>query len=327
MANSKTDISSTTQKYLDIFDVSDDFLILKDGSTALILTVSAMNFGLLAEEEQDAIIYAYAALINSLTYPIQILVRSQTKDVTSYLQLLDDELGKADTELRRTWIKKYRQFVGDLIKERNVLDKKFYVVIPASSLEMGLLPPSTVLPGVKQPDLTTVEKSVILEKAKEILEPKRDHLLALFARIGLLARRLNTQEIIELFYLNYNPEAAEGQQITDTNSYTTALVSASTGGGIMPDMPITNDQVNPVAPAMPMAPAEPAMPAMPVAPVAPVMPEPTPVAPPTMPPAAPVAEEAQNEINNLVPPAMPMAPAEPAMPAAAAPQPESLPEI
>jgi len=233
MAKSVNDISSTTQQYLDIYDVSNDFLILKDGSTSLILTVSAMNFGLLAEEEQDAIMYAYAGLLNSLNYPIQIVIRSQTKDVTSYLQLLKQEEDKTVSDTRRGWIARYRQFVGELIRERNVLDKKFYVAIPASSLEMGLLPPSTVVPGVKQIDISKIERSVILEKAREILEPKRDYLIAQFGRIGLQSRQLSTQEIIQFFYLSYNPEAAEGQQITDTNSYTTALVQASMQGGLM----------------------------------------------------------------------------------------------
>ena len=186
-------IQSTTQKYLEIYDITNDIVILKDGATALILTVNAMNFGLLAEEEQDAIIYSYASLLNSINYPIQIVIRSQTKDVTNYLKLLDDEIEKTTQEIKKQWIKRYRNFVADLIQERNVLDKKFYMVIPASSLEMGLLPPSTVVPGIKQPDISTVERSVILEKAKEILEPRRDHLMSQLGRIGLAGRQLKTQ--------------------------------------------------------------------------------------------------------------------------------------
>lgn len=279
MAKSVNDITSTTQQYLDIYDVSNDFLILKDGSTSLILTVSAMNFGLLAEEEQDAIMYAYAGLLNSLNYPIQIVIRSQTKDVTSYLQLLKQEEDKTVSDTRRGWIARYRQFVGELIRERNVLDKKFYVAIPASSLEMGLLPPSTVVPGVKQIDISKIERSVILEKAREILEPKRDYLIAQFGRIGLQSRQLTTQEIIQFFYLSYNPEAAEGQQITDTNSYTTALVQASMQGGFMDNV------MQPMAtvPQQPLQPQQEPMQAIqPQQPIQTVQPMPTPVSTPMM---------------------------------------------
>lgn len=235
MASTVNDISSTTQQYLDIYDIANDILIMKDGSTSLIITVSAMNFGLLAEPEQDAIMYAYAGLLNSLNYPIQIVIRSQTKDVTNYLQLLKNEEENTTSETRKNWISRYRRFVGELIKERNVLDKKFYVAIPATNLEMGLLPPSSVLPGSQQVDISKIERSVILDKAREILEPKRDYLIQQFSRIGLQSRQLSTQEIIQLFYLSYNPEAAEGQQITDTNSYTTPLVQAGMQGGNMMD--------------------------------------------------------------------------------------------
>lgn len=277
-----TTISSTTQQFLDIYDITNDILIMKDGATSMILTVDAMNFGLLAEEEQDAIMYSYAGLLNSLNYPVQIVIRSQTKDATNYLNLLKEQENQTTSDLKKSQIRSYREFVSDLIKERNVLDKKFYIVIPATSLEMGLLPPQTVVPGVKQIDISSVDRSVILEKALNILEPKRDHLVAQFGRIGLYARQLQTQEIIQLFYISYNPEAAEGQQITNTSDYTTALVGSQT----------TMTDTTPVPPTpVPTTPAEPTPTPGPIAP--PVTPPMTPTPPaPTTPtePMAPVTQ-------------------------------------
>jgi hypothetical protein len=228
-----TQIQSTTQNFIDIYDITNDITIMKDGACSLIITVNALNFGLLAEEEQDGIMYSYAGLLNSLNYPVQIVIRSQTKDATNYLNLIREQEMRASTELKKSQIRAYAGFVADLIRERNVLDKKFYIIIPASPLEMGLLPPSTVVPGIKQIDVSTIERSVILDKAKNILEPKRDHLISQFGRIGLAARQLNTQEIIQLFYTSYNPEASEGQQITNSNDYTTPIV---TGQSAMPDL-------------------------------------------------------------------------------------------
>ena len=201
---------------------------MKDGSAAVVISVDAMNFGLLAEEEQDAVMYAYAGLLNSLNYPIQVVVRSQTKDVTSYLNLLESQEQKTTHEVMRKRIQIYREFVGNLIHERNVLDKKFYVTVPATSTELGLLAASSVLPGQGTVDVKSIEKSVLVEKAINALEPKRDHLISQFARIGLYSRQLTTQEIIQLFYLSYNPEAAEGQNITDSSNYTTPLVQPAT---------------------------------------------------------------------------------------------------
>lgn len=246
-----TQIQSTTQEFIDIYDITNDITIMKDGACSLIITVDALNFGLLAEEEQDAIMYSYAGLLNSLNYPVQIVIRSQTKDATNYLNLLREQELKASSELKKSQIRAYASFVADLIRERNVLDKKFYIIIPVSALEMGLLPPSTVVPGVKQVDVSTIERSVILDKAKTILEPKRDHLISQFNRIGLFARQLNTQEIIQLFYTSYNPEAAEGQQITNSNDYTTPLVTGQTTMTDTTPTPLTVAQADTVPATQP----------------------------------------------------------------------------
>ena len=220
-------ITSTTQEFLDIFDVTDDLLLLKSGAAAVILQVTAMNFGLLAEEEQDAIIYGYAGLLNSLNYPIQIVVRSQTKDVTSYLNLLKEKEEETVSPSRKQQIRQYREFVADLVQERNVLDKKFYVVIPASGIELGIVQAQSILPGVKNPDISSFDRSIIIERAKNLLEPKRDHIIAQFARIGMFSRQLVTQEIIQLFYTAYNPEASDGQKMTDSRQYTSTVVEGN----------------------------------------------------------------------------------------------------
>lgn len=266
----KNSIHSTTQQFLDIYDVTNNVIIMKDGSTAVVLTVDALNFGLLAEEEQDGIIYAYASLLNSLTYPIQILIKSQTKDVTNYLQLLQDQIEETTSKLKKSQISEYKNFVAELIQERNVLDKKFYVVIPSTALEMGIVTPQSVIPGVKTTSVDSFERSYILEKARNNLEPKRDHLISQFNRIGLYARQLDTQEIIQLFYTSYNPEAVEGQNLTDSRNYTTPLVKARVQGNFM------TDSTNPNQPAQ--------------TPQAPTVPQPVQQTPPQAQPISPVPE-------------------------------------
>jgi hypothetical protein len=220
-------ITSTSQEFLDIFDITNDLVILKNGGASVILTVTAMNFGLLAEEEQDAIIYGYAGLLNSLNYPIQIVIRSQTKDITGYLRLLEQKQEETLNHVRKEQIRRYREFVADLVQERNVLDKKFYVVIPATALELGLITTQSMMPGVKSPDISTFDRSLIVERAKNLLEPKRDHIIAQFGRIGLYSRQLKTQEIIQLFYTAYNTEAADGQKMTDSRQYTSPVIDSS----------------------------------------------------------------------------------------------------
>lgn len=304
--NQPQHISSTAQQYLEIADITNDLLILKDGSAAMVLELSAINFGLLSEPEQDAIIYAYAALINSLSFPIQIVISSRPKDVSQYLEFIDEQLASAPSDIRRNQISSYRQFVSNLITEQNVLDKNFLVVISLAAIEVGVSSPGGLL-NVFVPNATApkVDRNLVVEKALNILGPRRDHLLNQFARFGLRAQQLNTKELIHQFYVLYNGQAAEGAKIVDTSEYTTPLIQTY-GGQSQPQPQQSQPQQQPQAAAQPVAPiqatqpapAQPvAAPAPTVAPAAPVQTAPAPKAPstptpqpqpaPGQPPAAP----------------------------------------
>ena len=168
-------IRASTQEHLDIEDIRDDIIIFKDGSCCLLLQTSAVNFGLLSETEQDATIYAYAGLLNSLSFPVQIVVRSQKKDVTNYINLLKIEEQKQQNQKLANQMKLYRQFVETTVKENKVLDKKFYIVIPFSTLELGATNVKALLPT--KPKHLPFPKDYILERAKNALLPKKDHLV------------------------------------------------------------------------------------------------------------------------------------------------------
>ena len=130
-------IRSSTQKFVEIEDIDHDIVLFVDGSCALVLATAAFNFGLLSEKEQEALIYAYAGLINSLSFPIELLIRSQHKDVTAYLRLLEEQEQKQKSPKLAHSIHDYRLFVATTVKEKDVLDKKFYLIVPFSSLELG----------------------------------------------------------------------------------------------------------------------------------------------------------------------------------------------
>lgn len=216
-------IKSTTQQQIDIEDVLDDLVLQKDGSCSLILKANAINFGLLSEEEQDATIYAYAAFLNSLTFSIQILIRSDMKDISGYIKQLEEQEVKQSNQTKKQQIHNYKNFISTLITERNVLEKSFYIVIPFSTLELGISQ-SFSASFLKKKSTLPFEKSYIIEKAKANLEPKRDHVLRQLARIGLGARQLSTQELIQLLFSMYNASSTQGQKITNTSDYTVPLV-------------------------------------------------------------------------------------------------------
>lgn len=207
-------IKSTTQEFVGIEDIKDDLVILKDASCCLVLKVTAINFGLLSESEQDAIIYSYAGMLNSLSFALQIVIRSKRKDITAYLSLLKQQEDKQLSAPLKEQIGKYRQFVENTVKVNNVLDKKFYIIIPFSLLEMGAGVAASLLgkkKGLPYP------KSYILERAKTNLYPKRDHLLRQLNRLGLRAGQLATPELIQLFYDIFNPESLGSEKIVSAS--------------------------------------------------------------------------------------------------------------
>ena len=216
---------ASSQSHLDIEDIRDNLVVLKDGSCCLILQTTAVNFSLLSEGEQDATIYSYAALLNSLTYSVQIVIKSQKKDINSYLSLLNTQRQIIKNPLLKSQLEKYYQFIQKIVQENEVLDKRFYLVIPFSSLELGI---SSALSSTFKKKSACLPFPVdhILQKAKNSLFPKRDHLISQLSRLGLKARQLTTPELIKLFYQAYNPDAGS-VDFPANAGYTTPLVTAA----------------------------------------------------------------------------------------------------
>lgn len=200
-----------TQDHLDIETISNDMVLLKDGSACLVIEVNAVNFGLLSEKEQDATIYAYAQLLNSLTFSIQIVISAKRKDISSYIEKLDSYLAKITESKLKDQLTNYRDFVKAIVRQGNVLDKKFYITIPFSSLELGVSSSLKALGG-KSPK-KSYPQEYIVERAITNLSPKRDHLFRLLARIGLKGRQLSSQELLQMFFDYYNPELV-GTKVT-----------------------------------------------------------------------------------------------------------------
>lgn len=179
---------STTQNHLPIADIKDDILFLKNGGGAMVMQVNAVNFGLLSQEEQIAIISSFAQMLNSLSFSIQILIRSERLDISSYATLLSQALARQANPLLAQIMRGYINFIQATIKENEVLDKNFYIVIPLYSLELGLTP----------------SKEDLEKKIKTVLIPRRDQISRQLGRIGLRASQLTSEKLLRLFYEIYN---------------------------------------------------------------------------------------------------------------------------
>lgn len=197
----------TTQDHLNILEITDGIITLTDGGGCLILQTSAVNFGLLSEREQQAIILSFAQMLNSLSFAIQIVIHSHRLDISSYINLLDHAEKAQGNPLLSSMMGRYRQFIQNTITEQQVLDKNFFVVVYVSPLELGIAP------------LSKEEK---FKKIKNILLPRRDQLLKQLNRVGLKSSQLNSEQLAELFYNIYNPPLRESAPVIQVSPVTLA---------------------------------------------------------------------------------------------------------
>lgn len=216
--------NATTQAHLDIEDIKNDLVILKNGNVSLIMETTALNFDLLSEEEQEARIHAFASLMNSLTFPIQIVLHTERTDVTKYIEKLRIVQGKQISPSLKKQIEIYIKFVKNLTINNQVLDKRFFVVVPA--MFGAVQRPSLIKSLLGGSGEVIIDIDKILNRAQLELYPKRDHVMRQFRKMGLGIRQLNTDDLIRLYYSLYDPDKIGWNRINITKSdYTASMVT------------------------------------------------------------------------------------------------------
>jgi hypothetical protein len=199
-------IHASTQKFTEIVDIVDDVVILEGGNAAMIIEITASNFALLSQKEQDSKIFSYAALLNSLTFPIQIVIRNRRVDVTSYLKLLETQEKETKNPLLAEHIRLYRDFVKDMVKVNVVLSKQFYVVLSYNGLEGG------VTGATKAVAKGGAVNQQFIQQAKKALEGKAESIQGQVRKLAVAARILQKEELVKLYYEVYNEDLLDAAQ-------------------------------------------------------------------------------------------------------------------
>lgn len=225
-------ITASTQVHLNIADIKNDLLILKGGRYSVVLEVDAVNFDLLSEAEQDATIYSFANLLNSLDFPIQVVIRTRQVEISDYLEFLTQHEQTQPSEALRDQLREYIEFVKQLVIENTILAKRFFIVIPFQILqirkELIFEPLLRLLPGYKKRPAPEYSYQN-LEDVQRALNQREEALSWQLRRAGVQTRRLTTQELVSLFYEIYNPAAPTEPSglAEDTRGYLTPLVKPS----------------------------------------------------------------------------------------------------
>ncbi|NTW13416.1 MAG: hypothetical protein HGA31_00100 [Candidatus Moranbacteria bacterium] len=203
--NKKESDSASTQKYVDVEEVRDGVMVLRNGSLRAILLVSSINFDLKASDEQDAIIMQYQNFLNSLDFPLQIIVHSRRFRIEPYLEKLHQQEKIQENELLRFQIAEYQNFVQSLSEVSNIMSKSFYIVVPfapSETVEGGFM---AKMKGIFKPAKQTFIGGETFETYKNQLFQRAEQVAAALSGTGVRTTMLGTEELIELLYNTYNP--------------------------------------------------------------------------------------------------------------------------
>ena len=204
-----------TQQYLDIAEIKEDVVILKDGTLRAVMLVSSVNFALKSEEEQNAIVSAYVSFLNNINFSIQIVIQSRKMNIEEYLAKLQKIEKDHKNELLRLQISEYRQYVSELVKMGQIMNKRFFITVPYSPItdrKKGFFARfGAVFAAARE---IFLERKKFLRRKHELM--KRVNLVATgLGGMGLKVAQLDTQGLIELYYNAYNPRVSENQELVD----------------------------------------------------------------------------------------------------------------
>ncbi len=213
----KAKVGPPTQRYLDIAEIRENAVVLKDGTLRAVIMVSSINFALKSQEEQDATVQSYMQFLNSLDHPMQVVIQSRRINIDAYMEALKEQERTIKNDLLKTQIQDYRAFVHELVELGEIMQKRFYVVIPydpVTDKKKGFMTKlsSAVMPAsvVKLNEKKFKERHDALSQRVSIIQ---NGLIGM----GLKSTILDTQGLIELYYSVYNPDVFDTQELTDIN--------------------------------------------------------------------------------------------------------------
>lgn len=204
---------SSTQSFLDIDHINNGVVVMKDGGLRAVLYCSAINFRLKSDLEQDAIIAGYQSFLNALEIPVQIVIQSRKINLNNYLDDLAQRTRAETNRLLKRQMQDYGDYIRFLISNVNIMEKRFYVVVPHYPSGVKKVGFFQQLFG----DQTTVAVSDF-ELEKKVLSQKVESVVFGLRNAGIRVAQLNTEELLELYHNSYNPDQVSSRNLIDLNN-------------------------------------------------------------------------------------------------------------
>lgn len=213
--NNKVGVS--TQQYLNIAEIKDNTVVMKDGTLRAVLLVSSINFALKSEDEQNAVIDSYVRFLNNLTFTLQIVIQSRELDINNYLEYLKEKEKEQMNKLLKVQTADYIEYIKELTSLGKIMNKRFYVIVPYDPLTDKHKGFMSLLGETLKPATVIKLKEKTFRNYQEMLDRRIDSVSGGLESLGVAVARLDTQSLIELYYKTYNPETSQNQELVDIN--------------------------------------------------------------------------------------------------------------
>jgi len=205
---------SSTQRYLPFSQIRENIIIMKDDSARLVMKCSTINFLLKNTDEQDSIIISFQRFLNSIDFPIQILVRSKKLDIDSYLNNLGDKALKQKNSLLQNQTYEYIEYLRKLIEVAQIMKKEFYIILPFDNDENKSVKDSSFMGMFTNfwqsinswIDVLKIKTQIKnFNKVKKWLSSRSNSIKTWLENIWIKAEPLSKQELVKFLTDYYNP--------------------------------------------------------------------------------------------------------------------------
>jgi conjugal transfer ATP-binding protein TraC len=156
---------------------------LRGGGSRAVLECPTLAFGIKGEAEQRAVLDGWSALLNSLGYPLQVVIRTRSIDRTRVAGA-DSPSADVSNALRTA----YAKLIERLANARQIVDRRYFVVVPWD------------------PEPTRRGRDVA--GGLEALEQRTRWVEECLRRIDLAPRRLSDLELADVLRSSLDPNAS-----------------------------------------------------------------------------------------------------------------------
>lgn len=208
-------VSKSTQEFLDIAEIKDNTVVLKDGTLRAVIMVSSINFALKSEDEQNAVISSYVSFLNNLRFPLQIVIQSRELEIDNYISYLGEKEREQTNKLLKLQTTDYIEYIKELTSMGRIMSKRFFVVVPYDPLSDKQKGFFSLIKEAFKPATIISLKEKTFDRYQEMLARRLDSVMGGLESMGVSVARLDTQSLIELYYKTYNPETSKNQPLVD----------------------------------------------------------------------------------------------------------------